>query len=79
MAEWLKRPTHNWRIRRFNSYWMHANGTLPQISLSDFCSRMKSYWNCPGRAIRTRTVDLLEHYQSVSKKGGYPDVGLLMA
>ncbi|OMO71600.1 ORF40m [Corchorus olitorius] len=28
MAEWLKRPTHNWRIRRFNSYWMHANGTL---------------------------------------------------
>ncbi|KAB2043898.1 hypothetical protein ES319_D01G051200v1 [Gossypium barbadense] len=27
MAEWLKRPTHNWRIRRFNSYWMHANGT----------------------------------------------------
>ncbi|RYQ95258.1 hypothetical protein Ahy_B08g090325 [Arachis hypogaea] len=26
---------------------MHANGTLPQISLSDFCSRMKSYWNCP--------------------------------
>ncbi|KAK7365368.1 hypothetical protein VNO78_39595 [Psophocarpus tetragonolobus] len=45
MAEWLKRPTHNWRIRRFNSYWMHANGTLPPISLSDFCSRMKSYWN----------------------------------
>ncbi|XLS74694.1 hypothetical protein HN51_031559, partial [Arachis hypogaea] len=31
MAEWLKCPTHNWRIRRFNSYWMHANGTLPQI------------------------------------------------
>ena len=27
MAEWLKRPTHNWRIRRFNSYWMHANGS----------------------------------------------------
>ncbi|KAI4297592.1 hypothetical protein L6164_037477 [Bauhinia variegata] len=26
MAEWLKCPTHNWRIRRFNSYWMHANG-----------------------------------------------------
>ncbi|QCE07728.1 hypothetical protein DEO72_LG9g2748 [Vigna unguiculata] len=47
MAEWLKRPTHNWRIRRFNSYWMHANGTLPPKSLSDFCSRMKSYWNCP--------------------------------
>ena len=28
LAEWLKPPTHNWRIRRFNSYWMHANGTL---------------------------------------------------
>ena len=25
MAEWLKRPTHNWQIRRFNSYWMHPN------------------------------------------------------
>ncbi|KAG6730260.1 hypothetical protein I3843_01G070100 [Carya illinoinensis] len=22
------RPTHNWRIRRFNFYRMHANGTL---------------------------------------------------
>ncbi|OMP13319.1 ORF40m [Corchorus olitorius] len=33
MAEWLKRPTHNWRIRRFNSYWMHANRD-PPISLS---------------------------------------------
>ena len=28
MAKWLKHPTHNWRIRRFSSYWMHANGTL---------------------------------------------------
>ena len=28
MAEWLKRPTHNWRSRRFNSYWMHANRNI---------------------------------------------------
>ncbi|KAL2317581.1 hypothetical protein Fmac_031457 [Flemingia macrophylla] len=38
MAEWLKRPTHNWRIRRFNSYWMHANGTLPPIKI------VKLFW-----------------------------------
>ncbi|MFS7969418.1 putative NADH:ubiquinone reductase (H(+)-translocating) [Helianthus anomalus] len=24
----VKHPTHNWRIFRFNSYWMHTNGTL---------------------------------------------------
>lgn len=30
MAEWLKLPnsTLDWRIRRFDSCWMHANGTL---------------------------------------------------
>src|SRR3954464_3683197 len=43
MAEWLKHPTHNWRSRRFNSYWMHANRNLPPNKL-DFCSRMKYYF-----------------------------------
>lgn len=27
MAEWLKRPTHNWRTRGFNSCWMQGNCT----------------------------------------------------
>lgn len=31
MAEWLKRPTHNWQIRRFNSYWMHPNRNVQKI------------------------------------------------
>jgi hypothetical protein len=34
MAEWLKRPTHNWRIRRFNSYWMHANAPISLLLFS---------------------------------------------
>jgi heme exporter protein CcmC len=38
MAEWLKRPTHNWRIRRFNSYWMHARQ-------SDRPTLQSVYWN----------------------------------
>lgn len=48
MAEWLKHPTHNWRSRRFNSYWMHANGNPPPISnFFCFCSRIKSYLELP--------------------------------
>ncbi|ESW23617.1 hypothetical protein PHAVU_004G062700 [Phaseolus vulgaris] len=47
MDKWLKRQTHHWRMHRFNSYWMHANGTLPPKSLPDFCTRMKSYGDCP--------------------------------
>ena len=41
MAEWLKRPTHNWQIRRFNSCWMHTNGPIPIDLL------MYSVWNWP--------------------------------
>ncbi|RYR56594.1 hypothetical protein Ahy_A05g022286 [Arachis hypogaea] len=38
---------------------MHANGTLPQISLWDFCSRMKFYWNCPVHLLKPYPISNL--------------------